>query len=52
MMFKLWDAVEDAILTWEEAGRPHQSGFGLTVTPEAQWVWLGEPDGPSWTLPA
>ncbi|MFI6741154.1 ATP-grasp peptide maturase system methyltransferase [Nonomuraea sp. NPDC050451] len=48
---KLWDAVEDAILTWQEAGRPHQSGFGLTVTPEAQWVWLGEPDGPSWALP-
>ncbi|MDX3099883.1 methyltransferase domain-containing protein [Nonomuraea angiospora] len=41
--FKLWDAVEDATLTWQEAGRPHQSGFGLIVTAEAQWLWLGEP---------
>jgi hypothetical protein len=49
---KLWDAVEDAILRWREAGQPHQSGFGLTVTPERQWAWLGDPDGPSWNLPA
>jgi hypothetical protein len=49
---RLWDAVEQAIATWQEAGRPHQSGFGLTVTAESQWVWLGEPDGPCWNLPA
>ncbi|MGI5283969.1 ATP-grasp peptide maturase system methyltransferase [Nonomuraea polychroma] len=48
----LWDAVEEAIETWQEAGQPHQSGFGLTVTPEGQWVWLGTPDGPTWELPA
>ncbi|WP_327102159.1 hypothetical protein [Nonomuraea glycinis] len=48
---KLWDAIEDAILRWQEAGRPHQSCFGLTVTPKRQWVWLGDPDGPSWNLP-
>ncbi|MEU8252425.1 hypothetical protein [Nonomuraea sp. NPDC048916] len=49
---KLWDEIEKAILTWQEAGSPHQSGFGLTVTRDAQEVWLGEPDGPSWNLPA
>ncbi|MFC4016087.1 ATP-grasp peptide maturase system methyltransferase [Nonomuraea purpurea] len=49
---RLWDAVENAILTWQEAGCPHQSGFGLTVTREAQRVWLGDSDGPSWNLPA
>ncbi|MFD8527233.1 hypothetical protein ACFV0L_07450 [Streptosporangium canum] len=49
---RLWDAVEDAILTWQAAGSPHQSAFGLTVTGDRQYVWLGEPDGPSWDLPA
>ncbi|MEV1241559.1 hypothetical protein [Nonomuraea sp. NPDC049750] len=44
---KLWHAVEDAILTWQGAGSPHQSGFGLTVTRESQRVWLGDPDGPA-----
>ncbi|WP_431923314.1 ATP-grasp peptide maturase system methyltransferase [Nonomuraea jabiensis] len=49
---RLWDAVEEAIGTWQAAGSPHQSGFGLTVTRESQRVWLGDPDGPSWYLPA
>ncbi|MBB5133958.1 protein-L-isoaspartate O-methyltransferase [Thermocatellispora tengchongensis] len=49
---RLWDAVEQAIQTWQEAGSPHQSGFGLTVGPSGQWVWLGDPDGPRWYLPA
>ncbi|WP_093175406.1 hypothetical protein [Sinosporangium album] len=49
---RLWDAVEDVILTWQEAGRPHQSEFGLTATPDEQWVWLGDPSGPRWYLPA
>ncbi|MEV4093376.1 ATP-grasp peptide maturase system methyltransferase [Streptosporangium saharense] len=48
---KLWNMVEQAIQVWEEAGRPHQSGFGLTVTPKRQYVWLGASDGPSWDLP-
>ncbi|MEV7005541.1 ATP-grasp peptide maturase system methyltransferase [Streptosporangium sp. NPDC051022] len=51
-LVRLWDAVEEVILIWEGAGRPHQSGFGLTVTPDHQYVWLGEPDGPRWDLPA
>ncbi|GAA2850751.1 methyltransferase domain-containing protein [Streptosporangium fragile] len=49
---RLWDAVENAILLWQDAGSPHQSAFGLTVTRERQHVWLGEFDGPSWDLPA
>jgi hypothetical protein len=49
---KLWDEVEEAILTWQGAERPHQSRFGLTVTRDRQYVWLGEQDGPSWDLPA
>ncbi|MEV7008527.1 ATP-grasp peptide maturase system methyltransferase [Streptosporangium sp. NPDC051022] len=49
---RLWDAVEDAVLLWQGAGSPHQSAFGLTVTADRQYVWLGEPDGPAWDLPA
>ncbi|MFF4988195.1 ATP-grasp peptide maturase system methyltransferase [Streptosporangium saharense] len=49
---RLWDAVEEALLTWQEAGSPHQSGFGLTVTRDRQYVWLDTPEGPSWELPA
>ncbi|MEV0621280.1 ATP-grasp peptide maturase system methyltransferase [Nonomuraea sp. NPDC050404] len=49
---RLWDEVEKVIETWQRAGQPHQSGFGLTVARERQWVWLGSPDGPSWDLPA
>ncbi|MDX3385360.1 ATP-grasp peptide maturase system methyltransferase [Streptomyces niveiscabiei] len=47
----LWDSVEDAITTWQAHGSPHLSGFGLTITPDGQRVWLGTPDGPSWALP-
>ncbi|MGV9596465.1 methyltransferase domain-containing protein [Streptosporangium sandarakinum] len=49
---RLWDAVEDAVLIWRAAGAPDQTAFGLTVTPARQYVWLGDPDGPSWDLPA
>ncbi|GGP16827.1 ATP-grasp peptide maturase system methyltransferase [Nonomuraea glycinis] len=49
---RIWDAIEKAIAMWQEAGSPHQSGFGLTVTRESQRVWLGEPDGPRWELPS
>ncbi|MET8868428.1 ATP-grasp peptide maturase system methyltransferase [Nonomuraea sp. NPDC004580] len=49
---RLWDAVEEAIETWQGAGSPHQSGFGLTIGTDRQRVWLGEPGGPGWDLPA
>ncbi|MET8156741.1 ATP-grasp peptide maturase system methyltransferase [Sphaerisporangium sp. NPDC005289] len=48
---RLWDAVEHAVLVWQNAGSPRQSAYGLTVTGDRQYVWLGEPDGPSWDLP-
>lgn len=48
---RLWDTVEEAILVWQDAGSPHQSAYGLTVTGGRQYVWLGEPNGPSWDLP-
>lgn len=48
---KLWDAVEDAVALWQAHGSPHLSEFGMTITPRAQRVWLGSPDGPGWTLP-
>lgn len=49
---RLWDEIERAVERWQDSGQPHKAGFGLTVTPERQWVWLGEPDGPCWRLPA
>ncbi len=49
---RLWDAVEDALTTWQDAGAPPQSDFGMTVEADGtQRVWLGEPDGPAWHLP-
>jgi methyltransferase of ATP-grasp peptide maturase system len=49
---RLWDQVEDALTTWQEAGSPDQTAFGMTVTDETQTVWLGDPAGPNWQLPA
>lgn len=40
-----WKAIEDAHLLWERLGRPSWERFGLTVTPDRQWVWLDAPDG-------
>ncbi|UBU14549.1 ATP-grasp peptide maturase system methyltransferase [Nonomuraea gerenzanensis] len=48
---RLWDGVEDAVVTWLGAGGPPRSGFGLTVTRTGQRVWLGDPEGPGWSLP-
>jgi methyltransferase of ATP-grasp peptide maturase system len=48
---RLWDRVEAAVQRWQEAGAPHQEGFGLTVSPPRQRVWIGAEDGPGWDLP-
>ncbi|QFQ97584.1 methyltransferase domain-containing protein [Streptomyces phaeolivaceus] len=49
---RLWDAAEEALTIWQDAGAPPQSDFGLTVEADGiQRVWLGEPDGPAWYLP-
>ncbi|WFB05622.1 ATP-grasp peptide maturase system methyltransferase [Streptomyces sp. LX-29] len=49
---QLWDQVEDALALWEKEGAPDQTAFGMTVTEWDQTVWLGDPKGPSWRLPA
>ena len=49
---RLWDQVEDAITTWQKAGAPDQSAFGMTVAADhTQRVWINDPSGPSWPLP-
>ncbi|MFH8614729.1 ATP-grasp peptide maturase system methyltransferase [Streptomyces sp. NPDC017979] len=48
---RLWRAVEDATATWQRAGAPHLSSFGLTITQDAQRVWIGTREGPGWNLP-
>ncbi|NJQ01228.1 ATP-grasp peptide maturase system methyltransferase [Streptomyces zingiberis] len=48
---RLWDQVEDALRTWQEAGAPDLTGFGMTATPWEQTVWIGSPEGPGWRLP-
>ncbi|MFK4099632.1 ATP-grasp peptide maturase system methyltransferase [Streptomyces sp. NPDC019531] len=49
---RLWDAVETAVATWEEYGSPGSAAFGVTVSRDAQVVWLGNPNGPQWPLPS
>ncbi|MFB7615095.1 ATP-grasp peptide maturase system methyltransferase [Kitasatospora sp. NPDC056181] len=48
---RLWDQVERAVEAWQEAGAPHQEGFGITVSGAGQRVWIGSEDGPGWDLP-
>lgn len=48
---RLWDRVEHAVRRWQESGAPEQEGFGITVSPAGQRVWLGTEDGPGWDLP-
>ncbi|MET8626110.1 ATP-grasp peptide maturase system methyltransferase [Kitasatospora sp. NPDC004669] len=48
---RLWDQVESAVEAWQEAGQPHQEGFGITVSGSGQRVWIGHEDGPGWNLP-
>ncbi|WP_327064745.1 ATP-grasp peptide maturase system methyltransferase [Kitasatospora sp. NBC_01302] len=48
---RLWDQVERAVEAWQEAGEPHQDGFGITVSAARQRVWVGSEDGPGWDLP-
>ncbi|MFJ7248085.1 hypothetical protein ACIQWA_26125 [Kitasatospora sp. NPDC098652] len=40
---RLWEEVEGAYRWWLENGRPGPERFGLTVTPDGQWVWLDKP---------
>ncbi|MFJ8308758.1 MULTISPECIES: ATP-grasp peptide maturase system methyltransferase [unclassified Streptomyces] len=49
---RVWDAIESAVATWEGYGSPGTSAFGVTISHEAQAVWLGSPNGPQWPLPS
>ncbi len=48
---RLWDRVETAIETWQDAGEPHQVAFGITISAAGQRIWLDTEDGPGWDLP-
>lgn len=48
---RLWDEVEAAHSRWQEWGEPPRERFGLTATPDEQWVWLDNPDSEHrWSL--
>ncbi|MCX4525916.1 methyltransferase domain-containing protein [Streptomyces sp. NBC_01551] len=36
----------EALDLWRGEGRPARERFGVTVTPEGQWSWLDDPQGP------
>ncbi|MCJ1677282.1 methyltransferase domain-containing protein [Streptomyces sp. APSN-46.1] len=43
----------EALDLWRGEGRPARERFGVTVTPEGQWSWLDDPQGPYvWPLGA
>ncbi|MER6943420.1 methyltransferase domain-containing protein [Nonomuraea sp. NPDC000554] len=42
----LWDELEAAYLRWIAWGAPDRARFGMTVSPDAQYVWLDTPDNP------
>lgn len=42
---RLWDRIEKEYAAWQAAGRPARDRYGLTVTPDRQYLWLDEPDG-------
>src|SRR5205085_1608860 len=47
----LWEQVEHAHQRWHQHDQPSWDRFGLTVTRQAQWVWLDDStDGPNWPL--
>lgn len=42
----LWDETEKAYHTWTEWGTPGIDRFGMSVSPERQYVWLDKPHQP------
>jgi len=49
---RLWDNIETAHRTWQQLGQPARSRFGITATPQAQWIWLDTPSNVLITSPA
>ncbi|MFE0151360.1 methyltransferase domain-containing protein [Nonomuraea sp. NPDC059007] len=42
----LWAVVEETHAWWRASGQPEVQRYGITVTPDRQWVWLDTPDRP------
>ncbi|MFF0578861.1 methyltransferase domain-containing protein [Streptosporangium saharense] len=42
----IWAAVEAAHAWWQTFGRPGARRYGITVTPERQWIWVDDVDQP------
>lgn len=40
---RLWAELETAYSRWDVAGQPQREQIGLTITPDGQQVWLGDP---------
>ena len=36
----LWDRVEELHREWIRLGKPARERFGVTVTPDRQWIWI------------
>ncbi|MFE6049365.1 protein-L-isoaspartate O-methyltransferase [Kitasatospora sp. NPDC056446] len=48
---RLGDELLAAWSQWEGLGSPALYDYGITVTPDAQWAWQGDPDnGPRWPI--
>lgn len=43
---RLWDEVEALHRRWVELGSPGRDRFGITATPDREWLWLDTPDQP------
>lgn len=43
---RLWDEAASAYRWWNEQGKPGFGRFGLTVTADAETVWLDDPENP------
>jgi protein-L-isoaspartate O-methyltransferase len=47
----LWRIIENTHRTWVTLGQPGWERFGLTATPDRQWIWLDSPTGEyTWTV--
>ncbi|MFF2747565.1 protein-L-isoaspartate O-methyltransferase [Kitasatospora sp. NPDC058048] len=48
---RIGDELLAAWSQWEDLGRPDLYDYGVTITPDSQWAWQGDPDtGPRWPI--